>query len=71
MRSYSVGDARVSGSKVAAMMTGESESAPVPEVPLQMCDFCQSTCEYNRNGEYEALLFCKDCNAKGKAVFFI
>lgn len=32
------------------------------------CDFCQQSPLCNRKGVFEALLFCKDCTAKGKLM---
>jgi hypothetical protein len=31
----------------------------------QLCDYCQQPSTRNRKGRFEALLFCKDCTAKG------
>ena len=32
------------------------------------CDYCQQSPLCNRKGVFEALLFCKDCTAKGKLI---
>ncbi|KAH3721050.1 histone acetyltransferase KAT6B-like isoform X2 [Dreissena polymorpha] len=56
-----------SGSKAAnssSVASTESETAPVPVMPPHLCDFCQNSSECNKNGTFEELLFCKDCNAK-------
>ncbi|WAR23708.1 KAT6B-like protein [Mya arenaria] len=65
VRSFSwAGTGSGGGGKMAAIAGVEPESAPVPEMPPHLCDFCQQTSENNKRGEREELLFCKDCNAK-------
>ena len=60
MRSLSVGDVTHVPMKPASPL----EEHPVPPVPV--CDFCEKSSESNKLGEYEELLFCKDCSAKGR-----
>lgn len=54
MRSLSVGD---------VSYVTKSPSPPAEEAP-PVCDFCQKGADCNRTGEYEELLYCKDCCAK-------
>ena len=44
---------------------GSSAGLP-PPVTDPICDFCLKTSSCNRQGLFEELLMCKDCNAKGK-----
>ena len=46
-----------------------SKAPPEPdgvEEELPVCDFCQKGPDSNAIGEYEELLYCRDCEAKGK-----
>ena len=43
---------------------GSSAGLP-PPVTDPICDFCLKTSSCNRQGLFEELLMCKDCNAKG------
>ena len=58
MRSLSVG----------AVSTASKPPPQAAEEPPPVCDFCQNGPECNMVGEYEELLFCRDCSAKGKIV---
>ena len=61
MRSLSVG-AVSTITKAPPEPVEEEEEEALPPV----CDFCQNGPDSNAIGEYEELLFCRDCAARGK-----
>ena len=51
----------VTGGDLSPLAMGSVDTGMDPR-----CDFCLLTASCNRNGVTEELLFCKDCQAKGK-----